>query len=328
MRVSLTWAALGALFVGSLLTGCTASFQLGDKDKPVKAPPPVPSAPVDTDGDSIPDRDDKCPAEKEDNKPPVTNDGCPTTDGDGDGVDGDKDKCPDQKGTVANNGCPEEKKEPPKPKAKVTETAVEIDDTIRFEKGKAEIKPESIEIIKDVAQVLKEHPEIQLAEVAGHASKDRPDEDAAYNKRLSQERVDAVVAKLVELGVEKERLAAHGYGFYCPKDPATTPEAIAKNRRVEFLILHKGGKVIAKTIGCPAAVKAGIKFTVPPYKKPVAPKPATPAKPTTPATTTTPAPTASGTTTAPAPTTAPTGTTAPTPTTAPANAPKAPAKPH
>ncbi|MFN0036266.1 MAG: hypothetical protein ACKVUS_14475 [Saprospiraceae bacterium] len=56
----------------------------------------------DGDGDGVPDLVDKCP----DVKGLIDNDGCPDGDRDGDGVPDQVDKCPDEKGTVGNGGCP------------------------------------------------------------------------------------------------------------------------------------------------------------------------------------------------------------------------------
>jgi type IX secretion system PorP/SprF family membrane protein len=56
----------------------------------------------DSDGDGVPDKDDKCP-----NTPgPKSNQGCPFGDRDGDGIRDDVDKCPDVPGVASNGGCP------------------------------------------------------------------------------------------------------------------------------------------------------------------------------------------------------------------------------
>lgn len=91
----------------------------------VIAPKPVP--PKDTDGDGVPDKDDKCPTvagirslggcpdkdgdgvtDAEDKCPDVAGikifGGCPDTDGDG--IEDSKDKCPTQPGTAKYEGCP------------------------------------------------------------------------------------------------------------------------------------------------------------------------------------------------------------------------------
>ncbi len=78
-------------------------------DKPVvpidtpKVTPPIPT-PVDTDGDGIADDKDKCPTEKG----TLKDEGCPEPplDTDGDGVPDNKDACPNEAGSLKNNGCP------------------------------------------------------------------------------------------------------------------------------------------------------------------------------------------------------------------------------
>ena len=73
----------------------------------VAPPPPPPPLVKDTDGDGIPDSEDKCPTEAG----PKENGGCPDKDSDGDGVVDRKDKCPDKAGPPERDGCPEEDKD-------------------------------------------------------------------------------------------------------------------------------------------------------------------------------------------------------------------------
>jgi len=61
----------------------------------------------DTDGDGIPDKDDKCPGQVG----LVANGGCPLADKDNDGVPDKDDKCPDVAGVKENKGCPAEPKD-------------------------------------------------------------------------------------------------------------------------------------------------------------------------------------------------------------------------
>ncbi|HLK89229.1 MAG TPA: OmpA family protein [Polyangia bacterium] len=70
------------------------------------APPPPPAVPLvkDTDGDGIPDSEDKCPTQAG----PRENQGCPDKDTDGDGIVDRKDKCPDKAGPPEREGCPVE----------------------------------------------------------------------------------------------------------------------------------------------------------------------------------------------------------------------------
>ncbi len=57
---------------------------------------------LDSDGDGTPNAQDKCPNEKGD----LANGGCPLPDTDADGVPDAEDKCPNEKGERSNNGCP------------------------------------------------------------------------------------------------------------------------------------------------------------------------------------------------------------------------------
>ncbi|MEE9371581.1 MAG: FISUMP domain-containing protein [Saprospiraceae bacterium] len=68
------------------------------------------SALIDTDGDLIPDQIDKCPNQYG----TVENEGCPGAikatsgdDQDGDGLADELDNCPEERGTIENNGCPD-----------------------------------------------------------------------------------------------------------------------------------------------------------------------------------------------------------------------------
>jgi outer membrane protein OmpA-like peptidoglycan-associated protein len=57
---------------------------------------------VDTDGDGVPDDQDRCPRDPG----PRENQGCPRVDTDGDGVPDDEDRCPSVPGPRENRGCP------------------------------------------------------------------------------------------------------------------------------------------------------------------------------------------------------------------------------
>lgn len=62
----------------------------------------VAKAPVERDGDGVPDRQDACP----DEAGIAERDGCPVPDRDGDGVEDGRDACPDEPGLVERDGCP------------------------------------------------------------------------------------------------------------------------------------------------------------------------------------------------------------------------------
>ena len=255
----LKWTAALALMTlcAATVGGCQAEAQIGGKVE--TPPPPPPPPPPDQDGDGILDADDKCPADKEDGKPPDPNDGCPNPDEDADGIPVPQDKCPTEPETVNGfedeDGCPDTK-----PLVQVVGTEVKINQKILFDKGKSTITADSMQVVEAVAQVLKEHSEIELVEVGGHASKEG---NEYYNKTLSANRVKQVRKELVKLGVEKERLVSVGYGYYCPLDQGETEEANEKNRRVEFKILFRKGEATGVKRGCEEAEKKNIKPKTP-----------------------------------------------------------------
>ena len=122
----------------------------------------------------------------------------------------------------------------PPPLAQVVNQQIVISEKIQFALGSDAILPASNNVLSAVAQVFQQHPEIKKVEVAGHASADGP---AAYNMQLSQLRAQSVVNWLVKNGVSKDILVAKGYGITKPLVQGMTPDALEKNRRVEFNIL-------------------------------------------------------------------------------------------
>ena len=72
------------------------------------------------------------------------------------------------------------------------------------------------------------------AQIQGHTDSDGSEK---YNMKLSQKRAAAVSKKLVELGLDKNRLDAKGYGESKPVASNKTAEGKAQNRRVEAVII-------------------------------------------------------------------------------------------
>jgi outer membrane protein OmpA-like peptidoglycan-associated protein len=89
-----------------------------------------------------------------------------------------------------------------------------------------------------VASTLSGNPDIQLIEIQGHTDNRGND---AYNLDLSDRRAAAVKQYLVDKGIDENRLTSQGYGETQPIDKKNNEKAYAKNRRVEFLILKRGG---------------------------------------------------------------------------------------
>lgn len=103
---------------------------------------------------------------------------------------------------------------------------------IYFDTGKADVRPESEPVLKEIAKLLQQNPKLKLY-VVGHTDNVG---DSTYNMKLSQARAHAVVKVLVSnYGVEANRLKAHGVGPLAPVASNKTEEGRAKNRRVELV---------------------------------------------------------------------------------------------
>ncbi|MBN2174883.1 MAG: OmpA family protein [Bacteroidales bacterium] len=105
---------------------------------------------------------------------------------------------------------------------------------IYFDSGKDVVKPESYGSIKEIANVLKEYPDLKI-EIIGHTDSDGDD---ASNLGLSQRRANSVKDYLVsQFQIEDSRMQTDGMGETKPIEDNSTPQGKAKNRRVEFIKL-------------------------------------------------------------------------------------------
>ena len=105
---------------------------------------------------------------------------------------------------------------------------------VYFATGSANITSDSLETLQAAANAIKGAPAGTRIEAGGHTDNVG---DAASNMTLSQQRADAVVAKLGELGVASGILSAKGYGQDKPIADNATEAGKAKNRRMEFTVL-------------------------------------------------------------------------------------------
>lgn len=105
---------------------------------------------------------------------------------------------------------------------------------ILFDFQKANVKPESYGVIKEIASALKENPAVRV-NIIGHTSNDG---DANANLLLSKQRAAAVKQVLInEFGIEANRMETDGKGGAEPVDKTGTAAGKANNRRVEFIKL-------------------------------------------------------------------------------------------
>ncbi|MDX2202927.1 MAG: OmpA family protein [Hyphomicrobiaceae bacterium] len=107
--------------------------------------------------------------------------------------------------------------------------------TILFSYGSAEISQSSFETLEKLAAAAKGCPGMTI-EIGGFASAEGA---PLSNQRLSESRAQSVLGFLVKAGVDAQQLEAKGYGIAKPVAPNTTPENMAKNRRIEFSVRPK-----------------------------------------------------------------------------------------
>jgi outer membrane protein OmpA-like peptidoglycan-associated protein len=129
--------------------------------------------------------------------------------------------------------------EPPKPPPRVElrDNKIDFKEKIQFEVNKAVIKPESFSLLHDIAEVIKQNPQVKKISIEGHASAEG---NAKKNKKLSDQRAKSVMQYLVDKeGIDAKRMVAKGWGSEKPIAPNDTEEGREKNRRVEFLVVEQ-----------------------------------------------------------------------------------------
>ena len=102
---------------------------------------------------------------------------------------------------------------------------------INFDTGKSTVRQDSKGTIAQIVQLLKGNPNLKVA-IEGHTDNVG---NAPSNKALSDARAKAVLAGVVEAGIDAARLNAAGYGADRPIADNRDEAGRAKNRRVELV---------------------------------------------------------------------------------------------
>ena len=108
-------------------------------------------------------------------------------------------------------------------------------DRLLFETGKSTLKPESQEQLKNVAEILKAFPNVNL-KIGGYTDNTG---DANANLKLSGDRAASVEQELVKMGIADVRLDSEGYGDQYPVGDNATEAGRAKNRRISLRVTQK-----------------------------------------------------------------------------------------
>ena len=117
---------------------------------------------------------------------------------------------------------------------------------ILFDSGSAELGPAAQSRLDSLAATVREvSAEIPssidwVLRIDGHTDR-RPIHTERFpsNWELSTARAVAIVKYLVVQGIPANRLSANGFGQFQPIDTADTPEAYAKNRRIELQLTNR-----------------------------------------------------------------------------------------
>lgn len=105
-------------------------------------------------------------------------------------------------------------------------------DSIAFDSGSSKLPESSATLIGRMAEIAATCPQARI-EITGHTDSSG---NAAGNLRLSDQRAGAVEAALIVKGVEASRLTAKGFGSARPIASNDTPDAKARNRRIEVIV--------------------------------------------------------------------------------------------
>ena len=119
---------------------------------------------------------------------------------------------------------------------------VDVVDKILFDSGRAEVKPEGLEVLKRVVEILKTVTD-KIIRVEGHT--DNVPIAGTLAKRyptnweLSAARAINIARYLEKEGLDPALLSAAALGEYQPVADNETPEGRAKNRRIAIILLPK-----------------------------------------------------------------------------------------
>ncbi|MET0760408.1 MAG: OmpA family protein [Flavobacterium sp.] len=108
-------------------------------------------------------------------------------------------------------------------------------DRLLFDTGKATLRPESQEQLKNIVEILKAYPTVEL-KIGGYTDNVG---DPAFNLKLSDDRAKSVMNEMVKMGIVANRLEAEGYGEQFPVASNDTEEGKAQNRRIAVRVTKK-----------------------------------------------------------------------------------------
>ncbi len=116
-------------------------------------------------------------------------------------------------------------------------------EAIHFDLGSAELRPESMPVIHEFANLVNSGSNSDLRiMIVGHTD-DQPIASGPTTRKhptnwhLSTDRANQVIRELERLGIDSERIAAMGYSKFQPLENGTDETSRQRNRRVEMFIV-------------------------------------------------------------------------------------------
>ncbi|NTY86621.1 OmpA family protein [Serratia fonticola] len=108
-------------------------------------------------------------------------------------------------------------------------------DRMQFDTNRTELTPASQEQLRNIVDILRAYPDVEI-QLGGYTDKSTNEQ---MDRRLSQDRADAVRMALVKMGIGESRISAEGYGSAYPLVPNDSEANRAKNRRIDLRVVEK-----------------------------------------------------------------------------------------
>jgi len=108
-------------------------------------------------------------------------------------------------------------------------------DRLEFNTDSATLKPSSEEQLRNIAEILKAYPQVRV-KIGGYTDNVG---DEVHNLMLSQNRAINTMNEIVNLGIDRTRLEAEGYGEKFPVADNATEEGRQRNRRIDIRVTSK-----------------------------------------------------------------------------------------
>lgn len=113
---------------------------------------------------------------------------------------------------------------------------IDVNETLLFHSGKADLTPDALPLIDQIAKILSDlHYQIQVNGFTDNVPIHNAQFDSNWD--LSATRAISVVKRFVAAGIDPTLLVGAGFGEYHPVAPNNTADGKAANRRVSIVVV-------------------------------------------------------------------------------------------